>query len=203
MHPKKLIVALLTIMLLASTSPSRAGILTTEFDGNGSFFLGSSHYAFRNFTITSTGDTSDRQSLGFGWSLANATSSILISGINTCDVLTPTRTFVANDLQVVGYSRLASPGLDLIDGPHNAAFSTWAMLSPIGPINGSASLLQWNRDPLISTSCGILVFDTGSTAATFTASITPEPTGLCFLSIAAISLWVRQFKLVRSERARR
>jgi hypothetical protein len=80
--------------------------------------------------------------------------------------------------QIVGYSRAGDFGADLFNGPVDSAFATWDMLTSIGPITGSGSLIQWDSEPVV-TSGGILAFNTASTSATFEASVgalaIPEP----------------------------
>jgi hypothetical protein len=46
----------------------------------------------------------------------------------------------------------------LYNGPTDAAFATWNMLSSIGPIGGTGKFFQWSGDPfpLVNTSAGVL-----------------------------------------------
>ncbi len=137
------------------------------------------------FTITSTGDTDDREHfLGEpdgGFSIEHLTSAIAIEGVGTFSVISSTRTFVNNDVPIVGYSR-GPHGTDLYDGPTNDAFDTWDMLSSIGPVNGAGFLIQWGDEP-VQTDGGVLEFNSASVdAATFQA-IVPEPATFTLLAI--------------------
>lgn len=106
-----------------------------------------------------------------------------ISGMGTLNFLTSTVTFVNNAAPLPGFE---GPNGDLYDGPLNAAFATWNMLSSIGPIAGTANLLQWTNTP-INTSGGVLVFNNGSSDTVFTATVgttVPEPVSrVLFLTV--------------------
>jgi hypothetical protein len=98
------------------------------------------------------------------------------------------RTFVNNGSRTVGFSRAGPTGSDLLDGPTTAVFGSWDMLSSIGPISGPGILIQWNW-PAVLTSGGTLYFydnDLGNMSTTFTATITPEPSSLALLGLAAV-----------------
>jgi len=142
--------------------------------GGGAGTIGNFFFEPTGFVITATGDTDDRTSFGNGFSIVHLTASIAIDGVGTFDFITGTRTFVNNSLSLVGFSRAS--GTDLFDGPTNADFAAWDMLSSIGPIPGTGELLQWQLSP-INTSGGVLVFnDERSTEASFTAIVgTPVP----------------------------
>jgi hypothetical protein len=140
------------------------------------------------FTIISTADTGGVISCG-GVCLENPnlTSSIEIAGIGVLDVLTPTRYF--HNIGIVGYSRgQAAGGLDLFNGP---AVAGWDMATSLGPIVGTASLLQWFSLPQINTSGGILIFDSGATESVFTAVVgdtaIPEPATLTLLGLGLVA----------------
>lgn len=143
-----------------------------------------------SFTITATGDTDDRVSFGSGYFIDHLAASIAIGGLGTFDFITPTRTFVNNGNQTVGFSRAGSSGADLFNGPTDGAFSAWDMLSSIGPISGNGDLLQWTNSDVV-TSGGVLVFNSAGSPAEFTAIVgarVPEPGALALLGVALAAL---------------
>ncbi len=162
------------IGLLAATPGAAAAIITFEHAASASGTLDGKPFPMADFTITATGDTANRQPISDGWYIDHTAASIFIAGIGKLDLLTPTRTFVSHAGQLVGFSRAGADGNDLVNGPQDAAFGTWDMLTSIGPIKGQGGVLQWSLDPKIDTSGGILILDDGVTNVTFTA-IVPEP----------------------------
>src|SRR5262249_34690468 len=128
--------------------------------------LNGTDFPSSNFTITAIGDTSSRIHYGSptpnSYSIDNTSSTVTIDGIGTLQVLSATKTFVNNSAggKVVGYSRPGTAGADLFDGPKDTAFLSWDMLSSIGPISGTGTVLQWDvfTSPLyglINTNAGI------------------------------------------------
>lgn len=187
---KALLVSTVTALAVLTPAIAAADVLTFIHTGNGSGTLNGVPFPASNFTITSTGDTNNRQSFGSGWFIDHSSSSINIQGVGNLTVLTPTRTFVNNPGQIVGYSRAGSNGADLYNGPTNAVFGTWDMLGPIGPIAGTASLLQWQLNPQINTSGGILIFNNGTSPATFQAI--PEPASAVLVGLGALAGLLRR-----------
>jgi len=172
---------LLTLLLVGAVSvvPAAAVPITYVHTGFGSGNLDGVEFgalAPVAFTITAVGDTDDVAACGAGClENYNTSASISIAGLGTFDFLDVTHFF--ENLGVVGFSRGAG---DLFDGP---ALSGWDMASSIGPISGTASLLQWDNAPVITTG-GVLSFNDGLTPSTFTATVgppVPEPATLLLL----------------------
>lgn len=167
------------ILLAAALQLSAlAAPITFTSTGTGTGSIGATNFTDANFVITAIGDTTARQDLGGGvFVIFHTSAQIDISGVGVFDFITGTRTFVNQGAPIVGFSRAS--GLDLLNGPNNAAFSSWDMLTSIGPINGTANLLQWGSSP-VDTSGGVLSFSDGSSATSFTATVgevpgVPEP----------------------------
>jgi hypothetical protein len=138
--------------------------------------------------ITATGDTDDRTSFGTGFSIVHLTASIAIEGEGTFDFITGTRTFVNNNLSLVGFSRAS--GADLFNGPTAADLAAWDMLSSIGPIPGTGSLLQWLSPP-INSSGGVVVFFDDDTEAQFTAIVgttVPVPGSIVLVMLGLVGM---------------
>ncbi len=181
-----LFAAALLALLPAAASGS---ILTYFHQGNGSGTLNGQPFGPSDFKITAVVDTNNRQPLSGGWYIDHSSASILIGGLGSFGIVTPTRTFASNVGHLVGFSRAGAGGLDLFNGPSSSAFDTWDMLTPIGPVTGPGGLLQWGLNPLIQTTGGVLIFnDAVVPNATFTAI--PEPAALTLLG--ALGLLARR-----------
>ncbi len=169
------LVAVLLLSMTAFVTTTSAATVTFTHSGSGTGTIGGTPFNNADFSIKSLGNTDDRQGFGSGFFLDHLSSVISIDGLGDFTVITPTRTFVNQNVQVVGYSRAGIGGTDLFNGPNNSAFATWDMLSSIGPIAGSGRLLQWSS-PSILTSGGQLLFnnETG-VSAIFQASVSPIP----------------------------
>jgi hypothetical protein len=164
-------------LLIAFTCSSFAGPITFTDLTTASGMIGSTPFLNAAITITGIGDTSNIQSFSGGFFINDNSASVTITGVGTFQFITATRFFVNNTGELVGFSRAGSTGLDLIDGPTNSAFSSWGMLTSIGPFMGPGSILQWSASP-VNTSGGTLVLDDGTPNVTFSAQVggtTPEP----------------------------
>ena len=146
------------------------------------------------FRITATGDTNNRTTFFEGYFIDHGSAHIDIFGLGTLSFIPPTRTFVNNVTQTVGFSGAGITGItraDLFNGPTNGAFAAWDMLSSIGPIGGAGEVLQWGLSP-INTSGGILFLDNSFTDAEFKATVIPLPSGglllLTALSVGGIAV---------------
>lgn len=196
-------ISLLALGLVQSPAPSLAETIDFEpaslaaltelriftHTGSGSGTLGGTPFPTSDFVITSLADTANRQGGGDVWSIEHTSSSIWIAGLGDLEILTATRTFVCSSNQIVGFSRAYGlGGADLFNGPTDAAFASWDMLTLIGPISGLGSLMSWSGNPLINTSEGVLIFnDASSVGATFSADI-PEPATLGLLAVGGVAL---------------
>ena len=147
-----------------------------------------------NFSITSFADTANRQKVGSDvWSIDHTSSSISIAGLGNFDILTGTRTFVNNGSQMVGFSRAGASGYDLFQGPHDAVFRSWDMLTPIMPISELGRLKQWSSySPLINTTGGILIFNDTPGWAIATFSAIPEPGTVSLLALGGMAVLKRR-----------
>ena len=160
-------------------SPASADPITFIHTGSGSGSLDGVLFDVSEFTITATGDTSNRTSGMFPgiFIIPHDAASIDIVGLGTLTFTEDTETFVNNGNEVVGFGRF----FDLFDGPVDPAFATWDMLSSIGPISGSGALMQWA--PGVQTNLGLLVFDDDTDddftkwdiPTTFQAIVSPVP----------------------------
>ena len=184
-----------SILALSLAGIAAATPIKFTYTGTGSGALAGSAFSDAAFTITSFGDTDDRQSFSGGFSLDHISATIDISGVGTFAFITATRTFVNNSIGVLGFSRAGVSLNDLYNGPSGGI--DWDMLSDLGPVSGTFSLLQWALSPVIDTSGGVLAFTDSSGPGTFTATLTrdvPEPTTLWLMlaGMCGIALMMRR-----------
>jgi len=163
---------------------SYAALISFTHSGVGSGIIGNRPFTNASFTITELADTASRVSFVGGFSISDISASIAIAGAGNYQFTRGTLTFVNNSHSVVGFSRGPS-GADLFNGPTNAAFASWDMLTPIGPVTGSTRLLQWSIAPVM-TDGGVLVFNSSTSAGSFQATIVPEPGASLFITCGLI-----------------
>ncbi len=185
------------VLAFIPASASAAPILFTHAGGNATGTLDGVAFSTTQFVITAQGDTNNRESIPFtGFAIDHDTASISIATLGTFEILSPTRTFVNNEDSVTGFSRTGASRSDLFNGPENAVFSGWDMLSSIGLVSGQGELLQWGPPrSLIETTGGILIFDDAFTSVEFSAQVVPLPAAawlfLGALGSLGIARWLR------------
>jgi len=181
----------IVIVFLPVLRPSVATAgLPIEFthDGIGEGTLNGVPFGPSDFTITAFGDIGDREEFTNGFFIEHFSAMIEIDGVGSFGILTPTLTFVNQASSRVGFARAPS-GLDLLTGPTDPDFALWDMRTSIGPISGNdGRLVQWDLDPQIETTGGILYFfDAEDVPVTFTAEVIPgAPAPLCLLPAAFV-----------------
>lgn len=155
-------------LLLLALNTAFADHFVVTFQGEGSGSLAGVPFGPASFLITAVIDPDDRVELPQGFATEHLQASIVIGDLGEFSFITPTRTFVNTAFELVGFSRAS--GQDLILGPGNSAFSSWDLLTPIGPISASAELIQWLNPP-VETSAGVLQFDFSATTVVFAVRI--------------------------------
>jgi hypothetical protein len=188
------------IVLLTAFACSAFGSTITFTDiTTASGTIGSTSFTNDPITISAVGDTSKTIECMNLFSLNNSSASITIDGLGTFLFTTGTRFFASNGTESVGFSRAGLSGLDLIDGPlGNSAFSSWSMLTSIGPITGSGEVTQWGAGwPPVVTTGGTLVLDDATPVITFSAKVDPAdpavPEPGTFLLLATGLLGIGRF----------
>ena len=171
---RRMIAVALTATMLGGPPDVFGNTITVTQTGVGTGTIGTTPFTAADFTITSIADTDSRVQSGKAFGLPNESASILIDGVGSYQFITPTAIFVNNGSGEPGFQETASEPqggpYDLFDGPQNSAFLTWGMQTSIGPISGTAELIQWFGE--VQTSGGILNFQiAGSVPSTFQATV--------------------------------
>lgn len=186
-------IVLLLFLSLGTGSVAMAVPITFIHTGTGSGSVGATNFTNADFVITAVGDTTAQSAVSATVFFIDHTSAqIDIAGVGVFTFTAGTRTFVNQGSPIVGFSRAGAGGSDLFNGPVDAQFATWDLLTGIGPVVGTASLLQWDAGD-ITTSGGVLIFQNGSSASTFEARLgaVPEPsTWLTFLGGMSTTLFL-------------
>lgn len=160
--------------------PASGDLIRYIHEGTGSGTLGGEPFANTGFVITSLADTDDVVSSPpfFSWT-PHLESSIMIEGVGTFEITSPTTT-QAIHLQtkftpaasfgaVRDFGGTLEPGV-VMAGPMDQVFATWDTTTPIGPITGPGVHEGWVFQS-IETSEGMLIFDDEDITHTFTAEI--------------------------------
>lgn len=180
---------LLMLTLLVLHAPSAfADPITFTHQGVGSGTINGTPFSSTSFIITAVGNTSNRQPFGGGFFIDHESAMISITGVGTFTFTSGTRTFVNNSVQIVGFSRAGVDGIDLFNGPISPLFAAWDMLSPIGPVAGIGTVLQWGPSLPVFTDGGQLFFNNSVGPGIFTATVgqpgeIPEPASLTLLGL--------------------
>ena len=184
--------------------PAAAATITLSHAGSalagGS--IGGVAFGPTDFVITAVGDTNNREDFGFGYALAHRSASIAIDGVGSFDFVDPTRTFVNNDVQGVGFG---SPVGDLFDGPLNTAFASYGLDTSIGPISGRGEIIQWGLLNITTSGGTLLLTSSPDVPASFEANVAPIPLpagGLLLLTaLAGVPMLRHQRRLLGLFRA--
>lgn len=161
------------VALIFATAASAVQITFTHQTLDASGTIDGQVFGTSQVTITAVGDTDNIESFGSGFFIDHAMAQIDIEGVGTFNFLSATRTFVNNNSQIVGFSRGGINGADLLNGPSDAAFGAWDMLSDIFA-GGTLSYLQWGNSP-VETDGGTLFFNSGSVSGRFSAVLGEAP----------------------------
>lgn len=190
-----LLIAGIITALSMSVNYAFSSTITYTYTGHGSGDVDGVPFFNEDFTISATADIANRESIGNSiYFIINSTAIINITDVGNLMIISPTRFFVNNQENTVGFSHAGSLPFDLFN-TKNSAFESWNMLNSIGPVNGIGALLQWHDlglDPVL-TSEGILFFtDNANVNATFQATVSPipEPSTYIMLLVGLGFIWL-------------
>ncbi len=180
--------------LVVAAFPLTASAVEISFihEGRGSGTLGGNPFGPADFVITALGDTDDRVNFAStNYAIQHTSARISIDGLGLFDFLVPTRTFINDDIDTVGFSRSSDgglSGLDLFNGPTGNTVDGWDMTTDLGPVIGTGQIIQWDVSPFINTTGGILRFDNAIVPDTTFTAIIPEPmlTGVALSGLALL-----------------
>jgi hypothetical protein len=203
MH-NKLLRLLPALLLLVCAATAQATPIAFFYTGAGSGTLGGVPFTNASFTITALANTANRILVASSpnvYTTAHDSAAISLDGFGELQFISSTKSYVNQGPtflggSAVGFGRLTSNELfDLFSG---SSFSSWAMLTSIGPTNANGVLSQWsgagNSD--VVTSGGVLRFnDASSVQATFQAIVIPEPGSLCMALVGLSLVGVRRIWL--------
>jgi hypothetical protein len=177
----------LVVVTATMASDALSAPIVFTYKGRGVGKIQNRPFSEVDFTITAFGDTSNRQTEYAPYpiySIRHNSASISLDGMGTYQITSETLTFSNTMLpgpgfEVNGYG-------DVLDGPVASVFSTWNMLSSIGPISGQT----WTFGIPVMTTGGELDFDTRNLTGTgsFQATVVPEASTLALFGIGVIGL---------------
>jgi hypothetical protein len=172
---------------------SKADPIIYTFSGIGAGSVGSSSFNNAHFSISVYSDTADVTIVGFTggqniYSAAASSAAFTIAGIGSGTFTEGTRVFESPGIQALGFSlSYALGGFDLWDFS-SAAFGSYDLSGPFGPVNASPALYgaSLTGQP---TTLGNLTFNP-TPNITFSAVMVPEPSAvsLCGVALFAIRL---------------
>ena len=187
---------LIAAVIYCGASIASAVELQLVVTGIGSGTIGETTFTDELFTITSLGDTANRlpfPGVAGYYFIDHDSSSISIDNVGSFQILSGTRTYVYNKDSIVGFARYGEVGADLYVSSATAAFATWDMLTPIGPISTTGKIFEFANtrkyNTPINTDGGVLIInDADSSPETFTAIVVPEPSTVVLLALSGLSL---------------
>jgi len=172
-----------------SAAAALAAPITFVFTGSGSGTLDGAAFGTSQFTMTLQGDTTTRRVYEEGIYIVHVidpvTGVIDIDGLGTYDFATWLHVFSNTTTNLVGVT--------VWDGDSGADLYVYGvpgydMQSDISSTGGTGRLTQgWDAMP-IETSGGVLFFNNGSSPATFSATIVPEPSSVALIGLGVVAL---------------
>jgi hypothetical protein len=167
---------------ITGLSQAKAELITYSDSAVVSGTLGGNAFTDQLLTLTLTADTSGLTGNPQGLiHTSPATTTFTLGSLNGT-ITDTTMAFSEPEADLAGITD--SSGIGTILGTFNAAFATYDLATPIGPLSGSAAT---ELGPF-GTTLGTLNFTTSPTSATFaaTAQSVPEPSSLTLCVIAGL-----------------
>ena len=160
---------LLSTVVVLSCSAAQAATVTFTFTGtSGGGAIGPKTFGEADFILTGIGDTEDRISFDGGYTIPHYEASIYLDGVGVYHFKHPTRTFVNNDLGLIGFS---VGGADFFHGPISSEFIDYDFMKSINTVSGNGQVLQW----LTYTTVGKFTMKDYTTTGSFSSHVAPIP----------------------------
>jgi hypothetical protein len=172
---KRLALALVSVGLLAASSRAKADMITYTETVQATGLLGSSFFSNALFTFSFVGDTTNVTSTpGVLFQNLVGTATVSVNGL-TFTLTSPSE--VADG--VTSGSASIGEGFAIL-GVQNSAFTTYDLMTSIGPITGTTA---FNLSDSFTTSGGSLTFFLVAPTDTFQASAVPEPASILMMCL--------------------
>lgn len=188
------VLAAAVLLLVVAPLPLQADPIFYTFTGAGTGTIDGTGFSDADFEISVVGDTTGSYSGGSGvWWNDALTAVVTISGLGSFDVIEPTRVFVNNNNDAVGFNSFSSADLfDVFDLPSLALFA-YDLSSPYEQETGTADCcaFQWNA---LQTDGGEIDMTAIGDTGTFEAVVSgvPEPGTMLLLGSGLAALALRR-----------
>jgi hypothetical protein len=179
MMTRATIIALLLLLVFGAFA-GMAQTLTCTFQFTGSGTIGTLAFTNAAITVTTVGNTANRQLSTVESYLTNDSASIVISGVGSFHFTVPIVIEAINQTPNVPGAvvneefRFGISGQYLVGGTIHVA-DLWSMLSSFGPITiTSGYITGWKYNP-VNTSGGVMNFYDSNPTVTFQANVSATP----------------------------
>lgn len=164
---------MMTLVMLLTSASHAATITYTHYLEGVSGSLAGIAFGPTNITVTATADTANVQTVSpTVLSIPHFAADIDIDGVGDFSFLAPTRSFINDGLDIVGFARGPGQGTDLIFAPSSPLYNGWDLTSALGPVFGGSNLLQWSNGGGVLTDGGLVQLVFGANfASSFEASL--------------------------------
>jgi hypothetical protein len=176
-----------------ATDRAQAGLITYTETAIASGSLGGTPFTNAEVTLTAVADTTNITGSFPFLSVPNNSTTVAVAGISGTATFTDSIITFDNQATHIAGIEDISKSLNILDVT-NAAFATYNLATPIGPLSGAPVI---NPGVMFPTTAGIFEITAISDTATFQAgagTAVPEPSSLMLAStaVAGLGLWRRR-----------